>query len=72
MTPLLFTARARSRAAAAALARIARWVRLAARRLVRLKLDGRGRSPAAAWLSDLLDRLGDARRRVERWVEVGA
>lgn len=71
MTPLLYTRRARERAAAPTLARLARWAALAARRLTRLLLDGRGRSPAAAWLSDLLGRLGEARRRVEGWVEVG-
>lgn len=69
--PTLYTARARERAASPALTRLARWADLAGRRLARLILDGRRYSPAAAWLTDLLERLGDARRRLEGWVRGG-
>ena len=66
---ILFTATARRRAAAPALATLRRWASLAGRLLARLALAGRAHSPRGAWLADLLGRLGAALRRVGAWVE---
>jgi hypothetical protein len=68
---ILYTRRARARAAAPALARLTEWATLAARRLVRLAVAGHGHSPAAAWLTSLLGRLGAALRQVRAWVQNG-
>ena len=67
----LYTRRARLRAAAGIVAQLKHYADMAADALARLALSGHAHSPRAAWLLDLLERIGAKLRRAAQWIEVG-
>ena len=69
---VLYTSRARQRAAAAQLAQLGRYARRAGDALARLALSGHAYSPRAAWLLNLLGRIGAKLRRAAQWIASGA